>query len=248
MNFSRCVTRIAALVLVTASLGAGCGGDNNTANRSTSTGLEPGVETFSTALGAGWSADSSSTARSLEDYVEASDTVVEARLVGVSEGPTIRVDEQPGSPTVSFVYVRFQPVRTLAGELRPDATGEVRIEYPRPPGATAADLEELIPGQPNSILFVVDPRVTLTGFSVPHVYLATGDAGIVLESDSQNSPLVALANDEAGGAGTAFGYGTLSELRGAIAVTSEDQSTQSPANSVAPGPLGTTDGTQHVFE
>ena len=41
MNFSRCFTRIAALVLVTASLGAGCGGDNNTVNRSTSTGLEP---------------------------------------------------------------------------------------------------------------------------------------------------------------------------------------------------------------
>ncbi len=247
MNFSRCVTRIAALVLVTASLGAGCGGDN-TANRSTSTGLEPGVETFSTALGAGWFADSSSTARSLEDYVEASDAVVEAGLVGVSEGPTIRVDEQPDSPTVSFVYVRFQPVRTLAGELRPDATGEIRIEYPRLDGVTAAVLEELIPGQPNSILFVVDPRATLTGFSVPQVYLATGDAGIVLESDSQNSPLVVLANDEPVDAGTAFGYGTLSGLRGAIAVTSEDHSTLPPANSVGPGPSDTTGGTQNVFE
>ncbi len=248
MNFSRCVTRIAALVLVTASLGVGCSSGNNTASRSTATRLEPGVEMFSAALGAGWFADSSSTAQSLEDYVEASDAVVEARLIGVSEGPVIPVDEQPGSPTISFVYVRFRPVDTLAGELRPDAATEVRIEYPRPPGTTAADLEELIPGQPNSILFVVDPRATLTGFSVPQVYLATGDAGIVLESDSQNSPLVALANDEPVNTGTAFGHATLSGLRGAIAVTSEDHSTLPPANSVGPGSSDTSGGTRNVFE
>lgn len=66
------------------------------------------------------------------------------------------------------------------------------------------------------------------------------------ESDSQNSPLVVLANDETGGAGTAFGYGTLSALRGAIAVTDEDQSTLGPANPVGPGPWDTTDGSQNV--
>ena len=242
MNFSRCVARIAALILA-ASLGVGCSSGNNTANRSSSTGLEPRVETFSAALNSGWFADSSSTAQSLEDYVEASDAVVEARLVGVSEGPVIPVDEQPGSPTVSFVYVRFQPVDTLAGELRPDAAGEIRIEYPRPPGTTAADLEELLPGQPDSILFVADPRKTLTGFSVPHVYLATGDSGIVLEGDSQNSPLVVLANDEAGGA---FGYATLAELRGAVAVTGEDNTTLSPADSEAPALMDTTGDTHHA--
>ncbi len=204
------------------------------------------METFSAALGSGWFADSSSTAQSLEDYIEASDAVVEARLVGVSEGPVVPVDEQPGSPTVSFVYVRFQPVDTLAGELRPDAAGEIRIEYPRPPGATAADLEELLPGQPDSILFVADPRKAVTGFAVPHVYLATGDAGIVLEGDSQNSPLVVLANDEAGGDGSAFGYATLAELRGAVTVTGEDNATLSPADSEAPALLDTTGDTHHA--
>lgn len=248
MKFSRYFAKKIILVLITACLGASCGSGHNTSNKTTSTGLKPGVETFSAALGAGWSADSSSAASSLEDYVEGSDTVVEARLVGVSEGPVIRVDEQPDSPTLSFVYVRFQPVNTLAGELRSDAASEIRIEYPRPPGATASALEELIPGQPNAILFIKDPRVTLNGFSVPHVYLATGEAGIVLESDSQNSPLVALANDEAGSAGTAFGYETLSELRGAIAVASEDPSTPMPTDSIVPGPADTTDGPGHVFE
>lgn len=254
MNFSRCVTRIAALAIPTASLGANCSSGANTADQRSSTGLEPGVESFSAALGAGWYADSSGPSGGLEDYVEGSDVVVEARLVGVSEGPVIRVDEQPDSPTVSFVYVRFQPVNTLIGELRDDAAGEIRIEYPRPPGATAAALEELIPGQPNAILFVEDPRDKLNGFSVPHVYLGTVEAGIVLESDTQNSPqnspLVVLVNDEAEGAGTAFGYETLAELRGAIAVTSEDASTLTPANPIVsgPGPADTSNGASHVFE
>lgn len=220
MNVSRTDERTAALAFAAVLLAAGCGSGAST--RGTSTGLEPGVETFSAALGDGWSADSSSAAQSLEEYVEASDAVVEARLVDVSEGPVIRVDENPDSPTVSFVYVRFQPVETLVGALRPDAASEIRIEYPRPPGATAAMLEELIPGQPNAMLFNADPRATLTGFTVPHVYLETGESGVVVESDSQNPSLVALANDEAPGADTGFGYTTISELRGAVAAVSVD--------------------------
>ncbi|MDE0066908.1 MAG: hypothetical protein OXN44_08535 [Acidimicrobiaceae bacterium] len=105
------------------------------------------------------------------------------------------------------------------------------------------------------MLFIEDPRETLNGFSVPHVYLATGEAGIVLESDSQNSPsdsqnspLVVLVNDEAGSASTAFGHATLSELRGAIAVTSEDAGTLTPANPIVPGPADTSNGPGHVFE
>lgn len=81
---------------------------------------------------------------------------------------------------------------------------------------------------------------------MPHVYLATGDSGIVLEGDSQNSPLVVLANDEAGGAGSAFGYATLAELRGAVAVTGEDNTTLSPADSEAPALMDTTGDTHHA--
>ena len=180
--------------------------------------------------------------------MEASDAVVEARLIGVSEGPVLRVDEQPDSPTISFVYVRFQPVSALAGTVRPDAASEIRIEYPKPPGLTAASLEELIPGEPNAMLFLADPRAAIAGFSVPHVYLATGDVGVVVEGDSQSSPLVALANDEAGDAGTAFGYATLAELSGAVAVVSEDPST-APTGSRVPGPPDAGPGdTQQMLE
>lgn len=248
MKISTYATRKATLALIAVCLGVSCGSGDDTVDRITSTGLEPGVEAFSVALGAGWSADSSSAANSLEDYVEGSDAVVEARLVGVSDGPVIQVDEQPDSPTLSFVYVRFQPVDTITGELRTDAASEIRIEYPRPPGATAAALEELIPGQPNAILFIEDPRATLDGFSVPHVYLATGEAGIVLESNSQNSPLVVLANDASEGTGAAFGYDTFSELSGAIAVASESFGDPMPTNSVVPAPLDATNSTGHVRE
>lgn len=211
-------------------------------------GLDPAVETFSAVLGTGWSASSTSTANTLQEYVEASDAVVQARLIGVSEGPTLRVDEQPDSPAISFVYVRFRPVDTLTGGLRSDATGEIRIEYPKPPGITAVDLEALIPGEPSAMLFVADPRTAIPQFNVPHVYLAAGEAGIVVESDSQGSPLVALANDEAADADAAFGYETLSELRDAIAVTTEDRGTP-PTDSGTPGPLKSdSGGSQHVFE
>ena len=163
--------------------------------------------------------------------------------------PRWRVDEQPDSPTISFVHVRFQPVSTLAGTVRADAASEIRIEYPKPPDFTAASLEELIPGEPNAMLFVVDPRAAIAEFSVPHVYLATGEAGVVVEGDSQSSPLVALANDEAENASTAFGYATLSELRGAVAVVTEDHTTLPPTDSGAPGPQSSeSDSTHHVFD
>ena len=98
------------------------------------------------------------------------------------------------------------------------------------------------------MLFVADPRAVIAEFSVPHVYLATGDVGVVVEGDIQGSPLVALAIDEADDAGTAFGYATLSELRGAVAVVTED-TTLPPTDSGAPGPQGSeSDGTQHVFD
>ena len=237
----------ASFLALVAVLGTACGASHSTAQDAGSR-LEPGVETFSAALGAGWSADSTSTASTLQEYVEASDAVVEARLIGVSEGPVLRVDEQPDSPTIPFVYVRFQPVSTLAGTVRPDAASEIRIEYPRPPGFTAASLEELIPGEPNAMLFVADPRAAIAGFSVPHVYLATGDVGVVVEGDSQGSPLVELVNDEADDAGTAFGYATLSELRGAVAVVTE-ATTLPPSDSGTPGPQSSeSDSTQHVFD
>ena len=238
----------ASLLALLAVFGVACGASRSPAQDAGS-GLEPGVETFSAALGAGWSADSTSTASTLQEYVEASDAVVQARLIGVSEGPVLRVDEQPDSPTISFVYVRFQPVSTLVGTVRSDAASEIRIEYPRPPGFTAASLEELIPGEPDAVLFVADPRAVIAGFSVPHVYLAAGDAGVVVEGDNGGSPLVALANDEAHDANTAFGYATLSELRDAVAIVTEDD-TRSP--STDPGGPGSqspeSDRTQHVFD
>lgn len=149
------------------------------------------------------------------------------------------------------MYVQFRPVDTLTGSLRSDAAGEIRIEYPRPPGITAADLEALIPGEPGAVLFVADPRTAIPQFEVPHVYLAAGVSGVVVESDSQGSPLVALANDEAADADAAFGYDTLAELRdaiGAIAVTTEDRDTL-PTDPGTPGSLEPgSGGTGHVFE
>ena len=237
----------AIILTLVAILGVACGTSHSTVQDAGSS-LQPGVETFSEALGAGWSADSTSTAITLQQYVETSDAVVEARLIGVSEGPVLRVDEQPDSPTISFVYVRFQPVNALAGTVRPDAASEIRIEYPKPPGFTAASLEELIPGEPNAMLFLADPRAAIAGFSVPHVYLATGDAGIVLEGDSQDSPLVALANDEANDAGTAFGYATLTGLGGAVAAVSEDHGTAPTGPRVPEPPDAGPGDAQQVLE
>lgn len=231
MNVTKIAVFAVVLILGASILGTACG---MTQGKDYDAGVDPAVETFSATLGAGWSASSTSTVSTLQEYVEASDAVVQARLIGVSEGPTIRVDEQTDSPTLSFVYVRFLPVDTLTGGLRSDATGEIRIEYPKPPGITAADLEALIPGEPSAMLFVEDPRTAIPQFSVPHVYLAAGDGGVVVESDSQGSPLVALANDEAADVDAAFGYETLSELRDAIAVTTEDSSTPS-TDSGTPG-------------
>lgn len=227
--------RILVPFTLVAFLGTTCGANSSTDG--TGSGLDPSVEVFSSTLGAGWSASSTSTARTLKDYVKASDAVVEARLIGVTEGPTVRLDEQPDSPTLSFVYVRFRPVDTVAGTLRPDAAGEIRIEYPKPPGLTAANLSELIPGEPNAMLFVSDPTTAATNFAVPHVYLATGNAGAVVEGDSPRSPLVALANDKADGSDTAFGYETLSELRGAVATLAAVVEGENTVQT-GPGPLG----------
>ena len=250
MNIPKTAVLALVSILGASILGTACGVSQGT-DRDAGAGLDPAVETFSAALGAGWSASSTSTAATLEEYVEASDAVVQARLIGVSVGPALPVDEQPGSPTISFVYVRFRPMDTLTGSLRPDAAGEIRIEYPKPPGITAAGLEALIPGEPSAVLFIADPRTAMPQFEVPHVYLAAGVSGVVVEGDSQGSPLVALANDEAADADAAFGYETLAELRdaiGAIAVTTEDRSTL-PTDSGTPGPLEPdSGGTRHVFE